>query len=401
MRKLPNTFDGPGSGENAARATPRSQNARKRVVVAHDWLCGMRGGELVLDQILTLLKHRADVAHLFLMFSDGAPMTRAIDDAHKVVSRIGKIPGASTWARRWLLPLYPSIVEDLSRKLAKEHARQPIDLVISTSSAAIKGLRAPEGVPHVCYIHSPARYMWSQAEAYSRGSSLRALGLKKYRDKFRVWDKATAANVTMFLANSTHTKEQVRLCYERDAEVVFPPVKTDYFTPSPGKVNRTDDWLVVSALEPYKRIDLAIEAANKGLGGANHNLLIVGDGSERARLQAMAGPNVRFLGRVSKERLRQLLRTSRLLLFPQVEDFGIAAVEALACGLPVVARRAGGALDIVEDGVTGAMFDNENADEVLHAIAACPKNCDEACRRSAERFTPAKFDEAMLRHLPL
>ena len=121
----------------------------------------MRGGELVLDQILTLLRGKADVAHLFLMFSDGAPMTRAIDDAHKVVSRIGRIPGASTWARRWLLPLYPSIVEDLSKKLAKEHAKQPIDLVISTSSAAIKGLRAPEGVPHVCYIHSPARYMLS------------------------------------------------------------------------------------------------------------------------------------------------------------------------------------------------------------------------------------------------
>jgi glycosyltransferase involved in cell wall biosynthesis len=366
------------------------------VIVAHDWLCGLRGGELVLDRILTLLKGKAEVVGLYVMFADGAPMTSAIDDVKKTVARIGRVPGASTIFRRWLLPLYPSMVAELSRKLEKQHAKSPIDLVISTSSAAIKGLRPPPGVPHVCYIHAPARYIWNQAEAYTSDGSLRAMGLKRYRERFREWDKATAANVTTFIANSTHTKEQVHLCYERDAIVVHPPVKTDYFTPSPGIVNRTGDWLIVSALEPYKRIDLAIAAANK----ANHPLVIVGDGSQKPRLESIAGSTVRFMGRISKERLRHLYRTSRLLLFPQVEDFGIAAVEALACGLPVVARKEGGALDIVTQGVTGCMFEGDDVAAVLCAIEECPKGCDQACRSAAERFAPENFDRAFLGALP-
>lgn len=378
-------------------STSPTKTSLPRVVVAHDWLCGMRGGELVLDRLLTLLKGKADVVALYVMFSDGAPMTSAIDDVKKVVSRIGRIPGASTLLRRWLLPVYPSIVAQLSRTLQHEHERTPIDLVLSTSSAAIKGLRPPAGVPHVCYIHCPARYVWGQAEAYTRDKSLRAVGLNRYRDRFRAWDKETSANVTTYIANSEHTRQQVASYYQRDAIVVHPPVKTDYFTPAPGKTNRTDDWLVVSALEPYKRIDLAIDAANK----ANHNLIIVGGGSQRARLQNLAGPTVRFMGRISKERLRHLYRTSRLMLFPQVEDFGIAAVEALACGLPVVARREGGATDIVEDGVTGAMFDGDDVSALLDAVARCPANCDDSCRRSAERFSPEHFDAAMLDALAL
>jgi glycosyltransferase involved in cell wall biosynthesis len=357
----------------------------------------MRGGELVLDRILTILQGKAEVVALYVMFSDGAPMTSAIDDVRKVVSRVGRIPGASSIFRRWLLPLYPSIVANLSRKLAREHDQSPIDLLISTSSAAIKGLRPPEGVPHICYIHSPARYIWGQADAYTRDRSLRAIGLKNYRDRFRAWDKETAANVSTFIANSNHTRQQVYLCYGRDASVVHPPVKTDYFTPSPGPVNRTDDWLVVSALEPYKRIDLAIEAANK----AGHTLIVVGDGSQKGHLQNLAGSTVRFMGKISKERLRHLLRTSRLLLFPQIEDFGIAAVEALACGLPVVARKEGGALDIVTEGVTGSFFEGASVDAILKAVAACPRHCDDECRQHALRFSPELFDRALLAQLPL
>lgn len=389
--------DGVNTHTPAAGMPFHGKNGLPRVVVAHDWLCGLRGGELVLDRVLTMLKGKAEVVGLYVMFGDGQPLTSAIDDAKKTISNVGRLPGASTMLRRWLLPLYPRIVKQLSKALVKEHARSPIDLVISTSSAAIKGLKTPEGVPHVCYIHCPARYIWGQAEAYERGNRLRAFGLRRVRDSYRIWDKETSAHVSTFIANSTHTARQVYLCYERDAIVVHPPVKTDYFTPAPGKVNRTGDWLVVSALEPYKRIDLAIEAANK----ARHTLVIVGGGSEMARLKALAGPTVRFLGKVSKERLRTLYRTSRLMLFPQVEDFGIAAVEALACGLPVVARREGGAVDIVDDGVTGAMFEGEDVAAILDAVARCPADCDVACRTSAERFAPEHFDRAVLAALKL
>jgi len=242
----------------------------------------------------------------------------------------------------------------------------------------------------LCYIHAPARYIWSQGEEYERGSPLRAAGLRRYREKFKAWDLATAQNVTRFVANSTHTASEVQRCYGRQADVLFPPVRTDYFTPAPGPGHRTDEWLMVSALEPYKRVDLAIAAA----GEAKATLVVVGDGSERGSLERQAGPGVRFMGRISKERLRHLYRTSRLMVFPQVEDFGISAAEALACGLPVVARRAGGALDIVDESC-GAFFDEPSPGAIVNAAGRCPRDAD-ACRRRAERFAPEAFDSGLV-----
>lgn len=373
-------------------ACPRS--ARKpRVALAHDWLCGMRGGEAVLDRIAALCEDRFEVAGLLVMFDDGRPLTPAIDRLRRVRSTLGSMPGA-TRLRRWLLPAYPLAVAELSRRLAKEHARDPIDLVISTSSAAIKGLRPPEGVPHLCYCHSPARYVWARRGDYTGDRSLRALGLRLLGDRFRAWDRRTAAHVSSFIANSRHIADQIERCYGRRAEVVHPPVRTEFFTPD-ASVPREGFWLVVSALEPYKRVDLAIDAAN--LAGAR--LVVAGEGSIRKALAARAGPGVEWLGRVGDERLRDLYRRARLLVFPQVEDFGIVAVEAQACGLPVVARAEGGALDTVRAGVTGALFESANAESVAMAAAACPdpenRKVLEACRANACAFSERAFTDRM------
>ncbi len=375
--------------------------ARPRVALAHDWLCGRRGGEAVLERIATVLRERHEVVAVLTMFDDGSSIGPAVDSLPRIVWPGGRVAGAQR-LRRWLLPLYPEAVRWLSGRLARLHADRPIDLVVSSSSAAIKGLSPPRGVPHVCYCHAPARYVWSVEDEYavgrSPGDTLRTLGLRAIGPLYRAWDRRSAANVTRFIANSSHTAAEIARCYGREAAVVHPPVRAGFFTPDPG-VPREPFWLFAGALEPYKRADLAIEAAR----WTGARLVIVGGGSMEPSLRAMARrlPEgaVEFAGRVSDERLRDLYRRARLLLFPQVEDFGITAVEAQACGCPVVARRAGGALDTVIEARTGAFFDRPEPAAIAEAAGRCPLGADEACRRNAERFSEAVFDESLLRRL--
>jgi glycosyltransferase involved in cell wall biosynthesis len=328
------------------------------------------------------------------MFDDGGPLTPELDALPRQVATLGGLPGALR-ARRWMLPLYPAMVGQLTDRLAMMHRRRGIDLLVSTSSAAIKGLCPPPGVPHVCYCHSPARYLWSQADQY--GGTLQRLGLRVFGRSLRAWDRSTAAHVSTFIANSTHVAGQIEQAYGREATVIHPPARTAFFTPSDGP--RGQHWLAVGAIEPYKRFDVAIEAARK----AGAQLRIVGDGSVRADLERAAPPNVRFTGRLSDEALREEMRTASVLLFPQVEDFGITAVEAQACGLPIAARGEGGALDIVQDGETGMLCDGSA--EGLAEAAQRAASCDPAaCVENAQRFGEAPFEAAieavLAAHLP-
>ncbi|MCH7961838.1 MAG: glycosyltransferase [Planctomycetes bacterium] len=306
------------------------------------------------------------------------------------MARLGRLPWASARARRWLLPAYPSAVRDLGRQMARDHRRCEIDLVISTSSAAIKGLAPPPGVPHLCYCHSPARYVWSRKDEYTKGVGLASTGLRLFGPSFRAWDRRSARNVTRFIANSSYTAGQIRSCYGRDATVVHPPVETAFFTPA-EEPKREDYWLLVGAMEPYKRADLAIATANQ----AAHPLVVVGQGTQRAQLERLAGPTVTFTGSVSDRALREHYRRARLLLFPQVEDFGITAVEAQACGCPVVARGEGGALDTVLDGDTGSLFHESSSAAMIEAIARCPTGAHAACRSNSLRFSVERFVASM------
>jgi glycosyltransferase involved in cell wall biosynthesis len=364
--------------------------AHPRIALAHDWLCGLRGGEHVLDAIARSLLPDHDLAALLVMFDDRRPLTPAIDALPKIVSSLGQLPGASTRLRRHLLPFYPAAVASLGRHLSALHAHAHIDLVISTSSAAIKSLKTPRGVPHLCYIHAPARYIWSRREEYARVGLATRAGLALTSLWYKPWDRATASRVDHFLANSTHTARQVRECFGREATVLFPPVRTEFFTPDPA-TPREDFWLVVSSLEPYKRVGLAVEAARQ----AGANLVVAGTGSQDRALRALAHPGVKFLGRVDDDTLRSLYRRARLLLFPQVEDFGIVAVEAQACGCPVVAFAEGGALDSVVDGVTGAFFHEASAASLAAGAAACPPAGAHAIRANAERFSEAAFERGI------
>ncbi len=361
---------------------------RPRIALVHDWLCGYRGGEAVLERLARLILDHARPAGLWVMVSDGRPLAPAIDFLPLHTSSLQEIPFASTALRRHLLPLFPRAVADLSERLAQEHRREPIDLVISTSSAAVKGLSPPPGVPHLCYCHTPPRYLWSQQEQYAAQGLISRIGLSLAGPMLRRWDAATAAHVTTFLANSTHTAAEIARCYGRESTVLHPPVRTGYFTPEPS-IPRDDHWLFAGALEPYKRADLAIHAARL----AGKSIIIAGAGSQLTRLRReFESPGVRFLGRVTDEQLRHLYRTASLLVFPQVEDFGIVAVEAQACGLPVVARRAGGALDTVVDGRTGSLFDHPEPMAIVHAADQLPRVASVACRQNALRFSEEVFD---------
>lgn len=354
---------------------------RMRVHLAHDWLVGMRGGERVLDRLAQMFGPTT----LYTLVNDGKPLSEAIDNCDVRTSPLQHFPGATGGLRRWYLPLMPWAVERLQVR--------DCDLLISTSSAVMKSIRPPNGVPHVCYCHSPARYIWGQGGDYEvgAGGGLRRMGLNLVRKRFQNWDRRTASRVTQFLANSQHTAKRINDCYGRDAEIVYPPVRTEFFTIDPAKPR--DDWyLIVAALEPYKRTDLVIDAARK----SGFQLKVAGGGSQLNSLRESAPKNVEFLGRVNDEALRDLYQRAQALIFPQVEDFGIVPVEAQAAGCPVIAFAGGGAMETVTE-KTGVFFNAQSVDAIVSGVKEFEGRRFEnaTCRDNALRFSEAAFDAAI------
>ncbi len=383
----------PQSREGLVRERVRVEAPERllRVALAHDWLVTRRGGELVLDAIVQALTPEHEIERLYTLVDAGHAITPAVDALERVCSPIQRVPAGSGALRRWLLPAYPLGIRALSRRLHADHARRKIDLLLSTSSCAVKNLRPPDGVPHLCYCHAPARYLWQLQDEYARGSALRAIGLRVCSPALRRWDRHGTRHVTRLLANSRHTARMIEQIYGREAGVLHPPVRTAFFTPDPS-VSREDFWLVVSALEPYKRVDLAIEAARI----AGTRLVIVGRGSQEQTLRRMAHAGVEFRPDTSDEALRDLYRRAQGLLFPQIEDFGIACVEAQACACPVLARRAGGALDSIIEGRTGSFFDDPDPHAIARAMGRLAVFDPDDLRRNALRFSEARFMRNLL-----
>lgn len=345
----------------------------------------MRGGERVLDRLARLF----GPTELYTLVDDENPLTDAISACDVIRSPLQRFPAATMRWRRHYLPLMPWAVSQLRVK--------PCDLLISTSSAVMKSIAPPPSMPHLCYCHSPARYIWEQIESYERGAGglIRSAGLRCLRHWFQEWDRRTADRVTKFLANSHYTAQRIERYYGREADVVWPPVRTSWFTPDPA-IRREDWFLVVGALEPYKRTDLAIELANRtGLA-----FRVAGHGSQLKLLRARAGPTVTMLGRVSDHMLRDLYRRARALIFPQIEDFGIIAVEAQATGCPVIALRGGGVRDIISE-TTGIFFREQTVDALADSVRQFGNSRfdPQSCRANALRFSETAFDESILKHV--
>lgn len=362
----------PNAGEVVDRTT-------QKVVLVHDWLTGMRGGEKVLESLCRLYP---DADLLTLVHVPGS-VSPAIEHRRVRTSLIQRLPAPARWYRHFL-PLFPFAIEQFDLDDAT--------LVISTSHCAAKAVVPTGRAVHVCYSHSPMRYAWDQFPAYFGADRLGTLGSAAARQIvawLARWDRDTAPRVHRFVANSAHVAGRIRRYYNRRAAVLHPPVDTRFFTPGSGTPG--DYFLVVSALVPYKRIDTAIRATAK-LGVS---LKIVGTGPDADRLRAIPGHDVEFLGWVDDGRLRELYRGARALALPGEEDFGIAPVEAMACGRPVVALARGGARETVEHGVSGWLVDDETRfADALARVDELPLSPAELHDRAAA-FGVDRFDAAL------
>ena len=380
---------------------------RARIALVHDWLNQLGGAENVLEELVALFPRAPIYTSMY------AP--RQMPDAYRRwsihTSFMQWLPGVATHHQAYL-PLYPLAFNrmDLSG----------YDLVLSNKSGFCHGVQVRHGAHngynqghhshnknhnndqrtlHVCYCLTPTRFLWLYDHYREReqiGGALHAV-LQPVLRLLRRWDWRAAQRIDHFIAISRTVQKRIETIYGRESIVIHPPVDTTYFAPDP--VTKVGDYyLIVSRLIPYKRIDLAVNAFNRL---PDRKLLIVGDGRDHAALAAKAGPNIHFLGRQPREKIRDLLRGCQAFLFPGLEDFGIAPVEAMSAGRPVIAYGGGGALDTILPGVTGTLFAQQNA-ESLYQTLACfdPSAYDPAaCRAQAEQFSIEQFRHKLLTFL--
>ena len=333
-----------------------------RVALVHDWLTGMRGGEWVLEEIANLFPE----APIYTLVHRPGSVSRSLEQ-HEI--HTSWLQAMSFGGRRWryLLPLMPPAIESFIIREA--------ELVISTSHCVAKGVIPPPGAFHLCYVHTPMRYAWDQRAVYTEKVPRVVFPLVGWMfSRMRQWDMVSSARVDRLIANSRLVAWRIKHYWNRDAEVIPPPVDTEFFTPGGDQGDRL---LIVAALVPYKRVEVAIEVA-KRLG---RPLDVIGTGPLRRSLEHKAHDGVRFLGRVPREQLREAYRGAAALLVPNVEDFGMVAVEALACGTPAVGLSASGTADVIRPGREGELADEGTVDALV----------DAARRALEQRYDPAQL----------
>jgi glycosyltransferase involved in cell wall biosynthesis len=354
-----------------------------KIALIHDWLVNYRGGERVLEAIAELFPG----ATIFTLFHAPGKYGERLASYPVRASFLNRIPGARRYYR-YLLPLFPLAVEsfDLSE----------FDLVISSSHCVAKGVLVPPGIPHLCYCHTPMRYAWDRSRDYFPGKWMQAI-VSPFLHYLRQWDVTSSHRVDHFMVNSRWVGQRLWRFHRRDSVVLYPFVDLDRlpFKTRPGG----DYYLIVSAFAPYKRIDLAIQACNQ-LGVP---LKIVGNGQQDRYLRRLAGPHTEFLGQVSGPEIGELYVNAKAFLFPGEEDFGIAPVEAMACGTPVIAFGKGGATESVVENKTGLFFYEPTVESLVDAIRAFELRSDaftpEECRLRAASFSKENFKKGFMSFL--
>ena len=352
-----------------------------KTALVHDWLNQMGGAENVLEAMVDMFP--GSPVYTSMYGPDLMPASYRSWDIR--TSYMQRLPGVTTHHQAYL-PFYPKAFEGFDFS--------GYDLVLSNKSGFCHGVITPPETLHICYCLTPTRFLWMY-DAYRQREGLGQVtnrALQPVLARLRRWDRMAADRVDQFIAISTEIQTRIKRYYGHDSVVIYPPVDVERFTPSSRQPG--DYYLAGGRLIPYKRVDLAVQAFNE----LDRPLLIYGDGRDRESLQALAGPNVTLLGRVSPERLIDLYQHCRAFVFPGLEDFGIAPLEAQAAGRPVIAFGGGGALDTIIDGETGVLFDEQTVESLIAAVLRCEATQfrPAACRRNAERFSLDRFRRELM-----
>lgn len=351
-----------------------------RVAIIHYWLVSMRGGEKVVEALCDLYPG----ADIFTLVYDKESVSEKIRERTVKTSFLQHIPGA-IHNYQSLLPLMPFALEsfDLSG----------YDLIISSESGPAKGIIPPPHAPHICYCHSPMRYLWDHYQTYrSNAGHLPRVVLPVVAPMLRAWDVSTSMRVDRFVANSHHVAARIKKYYRRPATVVYPPVAVDDFSLSDDV---EDFYLCAGQIVPYKRIDLAVSAFTE----MGRNLVVIGEGKDIERLKRNAGPTIQFWGRAPFSVLREAFSHCRALIFPGEEDFGIVPVEAMASGRPVIAFGGGGALETVVPDLSGVLFYEQSVSSLIDAVLEFEENeasfRPQRIRMHAAHFNQQRFKDEM------
>ncbi len=362
-----------------AETAPEDLSLPSKTTLVHHWMEFFRGGEAVLEQF-------------GLLFPD-APISMLVYNRDFLTPSLLRHEYRTSFLQRWpflrrhfrkLLPIFPEIIR-------RQHLPKDTRFVLSSDASIIKGVPIPPGAIHICYCHSPPRYLWGLEDSYlessSHGNAFGRMLFSASLPHLRDFDRKMAQRVDHFIANSHCVRERIRRCYDRDSVVINPPVEISRFDPTR---NRDDFYLIISALVPYKRVDLAVDACSK-LG---RRLIVIGTGPEEADLKRRAAPCVTFLGWQAGSVVRDHYERCRALLFPGIEDFGITPCEAQAAGAPVIAFGEGGALETVKEGVSGLFFRAQTVQamtDILRQFEAGPTMHPEACHANVVHLGPARF----------
>ena len=359
----------------------KRRSPEMRVAIIHYWLVGMRGGEKVLEALCRMFPQAEIFTHVYVPGNVSDTIRR-----HKVhTTSISRLPMAQFLYQKYL-PLMPRALEEIDLT--------GFDLVISSEAGPAKGVIPPPEAVHLCYCHSPMRYIWDQYHVYrqSAGMLTRQM-MPRMASSLRMWDVASAARVDAFAANSNHVANRITKYWRREADVVHPPVAVADFQPVAAE-DRGKFYLWAGELAPYKRPDIAVEAFTK----LDLPLMVIGGpGKAERALAKTAGRNVRFLGHVTFDKLRRYLACCKALIFPGEEDFGILPVEAMAAGRPVIAYGRGGALDTVIDRETGLLFQDQSVEGLMHAVQQFEAEGLEHLDPEVMVSHASRFDEAAFR----
>jgi glycosyltransferase involved in cell wall biosynthesis len=328
-----------------------------KVAIIHFWFVSMRGGEKVIETLLEMFPDADIYTHVY----NPKAVSGQIKSHRVFTSRINRLPFAKKLYQLYM-PLMPKALMDFDL--------QGYDLVISSESGPAKGVVPNPDAYHLCYCHSPMRYLWDMYHEYFRGTNfIVRFFMKRLIPGLRLWDAVSANLVDFFVANSAYVAKRIRRCYNREAEIVYPPVDVEKFLSVERKPE--DFYLFFGQLTGYKRADLAIEACI----ASGRKLVVAGSGAKKGEIRKVKKTGlVTFRGRVSDEEVRELYTRARALLFPGIEDFGIIPVEAQACGCPVIAFRQGGALDTVKENVTGLFFNEQTPESLIAAMDDFERN---------------------------